>query len=260
MLEYNMRKLSFSNVFLIGLGGLNILPFLAPILMAIGATPLAKVIYFIYSFFCHQISWRSLQVGDHQCAWCSRCMAMWGGTFLMALVIKIFGLKGLKWYQILPFMIPIALDGGIQTIASVLSINNNDPVYISTNLMRWITGGFFGIGLGATMMPIILESEAATKLGKTAQAIKAKFKLNTSKGILIVIATLAVLYLTIVGAWNLSSQTYKPSNFLDSGIKLPADKGFELERRGRGICPVRIDSDTVRITDALALDCFLERN
>lgn len=143
------------NIFLVVLVFLNIVPWLAPVFLHFGWHGPAKVIYRIYSFFCHQIAWRSMHVYDHQCAWCARDTAIWGAFLMVAVLIKFRKTKGFKWYWMIPFIIPIALDGGIQTIATVFGYDSEEPVYISTNFMRMMTGSIFGIGLGMTLLPTL---------------------------------------------------------------------------------------------------------
>jgi hypothetical protein len=51
------ERLSYSwlEIFLIAYGIWILLPWLAPVFMHIGGTGAGKAIYFIYSFFCHQL-------------------------------------------------------------------------------------------------------------------------------------------------------------------------------------------------------------
>ena len=145
------------NLFLVFLVVLNVLPWLAPVFTHLGWKAPAKVIYSVYSFLCHQFAWRSIHVADHQCAWCARDTFIWGAVLAIALIVKLYRVKALKWYWVIPFVIPIALDGGVQTIAALVGFRSEEPYYISTNMMRMATGGTFGIGLGLWMMPTLKE-------------------------------------------------------------------------------------------------------
>jgi|SRR3972149_6791785 len=151
------RNINFYNIFLFFLIVLNILPLLAPLFAHWGWNAPAAIIYNIYSFFCHQFGWRSLHLYDYQCAWCARDMFIWGMVLFVAVAVKIRKVKGIKWYWLLPFTIPIAMDGGIQTIATLFGFSKSNPLYISTNFMRMLTGGFFGMGLGLWLMPVMRE-------------------------------------------------------------------------------------------------------
>jgi uncharacterized membrane protein len=66
---------------------------------------------------------------------------------------------GLKWYWILVFMVPIAFDGGFQTISTLFGFSTDHHLYLSTNLMRMITGAIFGIGLGIVISPFLKEEQ-----------------------------------------------------------------------------------------------------
>src|SRR5690606_38304083 len=114
---------NFYNIYLTFLGFLVSLPILAPVFMHLNLILPAKVIYFIYSFFCHQFSTRSIHIYDYQLAWCSRDTAIWFSFFITALLVKFNILPKLRWYWTIPFVIPMALDGGLQTIYTLFNLN-----------------------------------------------------------------------------------------------------------------------------------------
>ena len=234
---------------------LNLLPILAPLLMSAGLELAAKPIYFFYSFTCHQFAHRSLHINDHQCAWCSRDMAIWGSFLLVAVLVKYRGvLKGLKWYWVIPFTVPIAMDGGIQTIATMVGINSvtgaGDPFYISTNVMRAITGSIFGIGMGLWIFPNLFSAlkeniEAASEL--TAKRID---KARLMRYTVFITISIFASYLSILAVWGITSNRVLPANALDFQVKTPLNREFFL-RRENGACPTNAISE-----DPLALDCF----
>jgi uncharacterized membrane protein/thiol-disulfide isomerase/thioredoxin len=149
------------------------LPVLAPVLMSSGAESPARLIYMIYKPMCHQLPWRSFflfgeqpfysqdylvsQVGEepladlwtarsfygtpelgYKLALCERDTAIYGsillGGMLFGLVRK--RLRPLPWPVFALFLVPMAVDGGLQFIA----------LHESTPLLRVITGGLFGVG------------------------------------------------------------------------------------------------------------------
>ncbi|MFQ5493435.1 MAG: DUF2085 domain-containing protein [Candidatus Dojkabacteria bacterium] len=148
---------NFFNIFIGFLVVINVLPFLAPLLASWGWTLPSAIIYNIYSFFCHQFAWRSVHIHDFQVAWCTRDMFIWGALLFVALLAKYKNIQGIKWYWLIPFTIPIALDGGVQTVATILGFSNAQPLYMSTNFLRMITGAFFGMGIGLWMLPTLKE-------------------------------------------------------------------------------------------------------
>ncbi len=92
------------------------LPFLAPILLANGYTAPANLIYSLYRAICHQLPSHSYFIMGEQMAFCQRDTAIYGSLLLGGLV---FGLirhhlrpLPLRWYVF--FLVPIALDGGMQ--------------------------------------------------------------------------------------------------------------------------------------------------
>ncbi|MFW5702724.1 MAG: DUF2085 domain-containing protein [Candidatus Dojkabacteria bacterium] len=264
-MQVRLPKPSFSNFFLGFLVMINVLPVLAPILQHIGFDFGARVIYFIYSFFCHQIHWRSLHVYDHQCAWCSRDMAIWGALLTTAFLVKAFKLKGIRWWQIVPFMVPIGLDGGVQTIATFVGLSEPDSVfYVASNLSRMLTGAIFGIGLGAFLMPLLMDAER-TKLKHIVNANlqfgtrKVQLKLHQLWVFFVVFLFVIISYIGFIQVWDATSEQYLPSNWLDSQIKLPADTEDWFVRRENAICPVTIGTEgaaQMSTTELLALDCF----
>lgn len=159
-----IKSLKFSQVFpalFVGfLFTFNILPLLAPILSWMGEKNISGFIYWLYQFTCHQKSSRSFFVCDHQYGFCARCTFMWFSTFLASFFVfyppKFLNLKikGISWQLGIALILPLALDGTIQLIASVISIlNGQTPFYESTNSIRAITGTLFGIGLGLYLFP-----------------------------------------------------------------------------------------------------------
>ncbi len=157
-------------------------PFLAPILMALGAEGPASLIYLIYRPLCHQIPYRSwflfgkrlfysleelLQMGippdllvpqgyigdpvlGYKVALCQRDTAIYGTIFLAGVIFALSGRRWRPlplWAYLLFGVLPVALDGGIQFLTSVLAILfpawGVVPVE-STPLRRVITGALFG--------------------------------------------------------------------------------------------------------------------
>lgn len=255
---------SFYNWYLLVLTVLVILPVLAPIFYHLGLIEPAKIIYFIYSFFCHQFAPRSIHIYDYQFAWCARDTGIWLGIWLIALLIKLKKVKGIPWYWVIPFVIPIALDGGLQTIFTFLNIQANGallnaPTYLSNNLLRFLTGSFFGIGLSLWISWQLFNEEPENKDDKDDQ----KSKLETVKSklsevivkslpkVVIPFAILFIVYVGFIALWNITSVKIKPIDALDSAPKASLTTFFA--RREDGICP------TKGVEDLFAFDCFFKQ-
>ena len=251
---------------------ISFLPIIAPILLKTGLEIPAKVIYFVYSFFCHQFSSRSIHIFDFQYAWCARDTGIWIGIFIGSFLTKLRFLKGVRWYMLILFILPIGLDGGIQTIATFLGLLNsglsNSPAYLSNNFLRFLTGFVFGIGMGSWISKVLLEQTQIVKneinnsdivsvspiinennpSKKHSLIIIKNFKLpiNTLK-FLITFTFGFVIYFFMIQIWHLTSLKYLPTNFLDS---IPKQSSQFFLRRENGVCP------TDAIQDVLNLKCF----
>ncbi|MCC7304081.1 DUF2085 domain-containing protein [bacterium] len=172
------RTLHALQLLVAGINGLILLP---PILMELGAQKLARYLYFILGVVCHQRADRSFYLFGENFMYaksvihqkvpldqvftfnfqdrftcgaglgcrlgvCTRCTGMYLGL-LLGLIASELLLK-MKMPKIIPilFLIPLALDGTIQTIAYILAPEHG--FYESTNSRRFITGLFFGFGVG----------------------------------------------------------------------------------------------------------------
>jgi uncharacterized membrane protein len=132
-------------------------PFLAPLLMRLGWDGPANGIYFIYSFFCHQLPERSYfffgpqisySLSDIQAAWMDtvnplllrkftgttgmgwkvawsdRMISFYSGVWLFALVWYPFRrrIKNLPLWGLIFFLLPMVLDGGTHFISDLAGI------------------------------------------------------------------------------------------------------------------------------------------
>lgn len=133
------------------------LPFLAPLLMKTGWTGPAQVIYFIYSFFCHQLPQRSYflfgtkatySLAEIQAAWqptlnpvilrqfignpdmgwkvawSDRMVSMYTSLWLFGVVWRWLGqrLPALPWWGVVLFLLPMAVDGTSHLISDLSGI------------------------------------------------------------------------------------------------------------------------------------------
>ncbi len=131
------------------------LPWLAPILMKVGASRAAQVIYFVYSFECHQLPERAYYlfgakamyslteiqaawqvtnnplllrqfVGNepmgYKVAWCDRTTAMYGALWLLMFFWRPLSkrLRPLPLWAFALLALPIALDGGSHFVSDLM--------------------------------------------------------------------------------------------------------------------------------------------
>ena len=133
------------------------LPYFAPIFMQIGWTGAGKGVYFIYSFFCHQLPERSFfwfgektmySLGEIQAAWqdtvnpmilrqfigdksmgwkiawSDRMISFYTSVWFFALLWYPMRrrVKSLSWWGFILLLLPIAIDGGTHTISDFAGI------------------------------------------------------------------------------------------------------------------------------------------
>jgi len=189
IVQKNKQNLSLAPIKWL-VGSLNLLIILPPLLFELGAEKLAKYFYFALGLVCHQRADRSFYLFgnallhtkaevwskvpfDHiftfhfrnrfvcgeefGCKFgvCTRCTGMYLGL-LIGLLTSEF-LRQWRIPKIIPILliIPMILDGGIQTIAYILAPERG--FYESTNPRRFLTGLLFGFGVGYLMVSAIRE-------------------------------------------------------------------------------------------------------
>ena len=132
-------------------------PFLAPVLMQIGLTGAGKAIYFVYSFFCHQLPERSFFLfGEKAMYSLNEIQAVWQDTINPLILRKFIGnetmgwkiawsdrmisfytsvwvfavlwfpfrrkVKPVSWWGFVLFLLPLAIDGGTHAFSDFAGI------------------------------------------------------------------------------------------------------------------------------------------
>jgi uncharacterized membrane protein len=173
------------------------LPFLAPVLMHVGAAGPARVIYTMYRPLCHQLPQRSwflfgtqlsyrlselveqgavtgaferAFIGDealgYKVALCQRDTAIYGAILLFGLVYGLlrrwFKVPPLPWWAYLGFgVLPMLLDGGYQFLSYALAMlwpAGPIAAHETTPTLRLITGGLFGLATVWLAYPLVQEA------------------------------------------------------------------------------------------------------
>lgn len=237
----NFLQKNIFNSFIIFLLILNILPIVAPIAAHYHLHFISKPIYSIFFFTCHQFHWRSLHLFDYQFAWCTRDTFIWLAFLLTTLAVKFKLIKtGLSWYWIVPFMIPIAMDGGIQTIATIIGLRSNEQFYLATNFSRMITGSIFGIGLGIIIAPFLYEEQqlyqqdyAEISNAETSFSKQNYFVLLIKLAVIWI--CLFLIYLIFIQLWKITSPNYPPVEYTDQIVRnAPETKNWVFSRTRHG--------------------------
>jgi uncharacterized membrane protein len=136
------------------LGTLLAVALLTPVLAYFGVEPLAGQIFRTYHAICDQIPSHSFFILGHQMAFCARNFSLYGSFWLGTMVFRFVRhrLRPLKWYYLILFLLPMALDGGTQLFGW----------RESTNLLRVITGVLFGLGLAWFALPFVEDAVVET--------------------------------------------------------------------------------------------------
>jgi uncharacterized membrane protein len=111
-------------------------PFLAPYLESVGQTGVARLIYVVYSYTCHQLPERSFFIFGHQMAFCERDTAIYIAVLVAGLAYAVWRhrLPRLSFRAYLLLIAPMAVDGFTQLFGW----------RESTWALRLITGTLFG--------------------------------------------------------------------------------------------------------------------
>jgi uncharacterized membrane protein len=139
------------------------LPWMAPAFMYIGWIGPARVLYFIYNFFCHQLPERSWflfgpkasytqaeiglmwDIGNElvrrqfigtlemgwKVAWSDRMVAMYTTIFILGLLYALLRqrgvrIKGISWWVFFAFITPLGIDGATHLINDALRLSLRD--------------------------------------------------------------------------------------------------------------------------------------
>jgi len=141
----------------LGLGLWTGLPWLAPVFMHLGWAWPARLIYFVYGLFCHQLPQRSwflfgarfapslaeIQAASGagadffalrrflgspelgwKLAWSDRMVSFYGGWFLFGLLYALLRgrIRGLRWQTALALILPLAVDGITHAISDLWGV------------------------------------------------------------------------------------------------------------------------------------------
>ncbi len=126
-----------------------ILPIVAPAMRVRNLDFLADILYLMYRPLCHQHPERSLSVMGEPMAFCARDFAMVSGALMGGLLFR--AARGLRVSRTIPrwfivaLMLPMIVDGVTQLVGP----------RESTNELRLLTGGLFGVAVATATLPSI---------------------------------------------------------------------------------------------------------
>lgn len=124
---------------------IGVLIFIPPLLLSMdrvdtGYISISDSIHTFFSFFCHQLPWRSIFINGIKMPVCARCASIYIATGLGLIYFRLkgFGIREFKmnWVILALLFAPTGVDGMTQLLG----------YRESTNLLRVITGFPYGLG------------------------------------------------------------------------------------------------------------------
>jgi len=134
---------------------------------------------------CHQHGERSVFIKDNQMPFCTRCVAIFVGMALGALIALLIFVR-LDWKWVVAGLVPMGIDGTIQLLTS----------YESNNILRILTG--LPAGLITTLALGGVLFEVGVMFSKLREEKMAEFKAKGEKGPKIPYNARSILYAGIV--------------------------------------------------------------
>lgn len=121
----------------------------APVLASYGFNKAAALLYFFFSFVCHQIPERSFLVCGHPLAVCHRCSGIYLGLFLAACIDLSFVHKSTRLRKccVLAATVPLVLDALLPCVG----------LWRSGEFSRFLTGMLFGAAAASLLVRGVTE-------------------------------------------------------------------------------------------------------
>jgi uncharacterized membrane protein len=124
---------------------------IAPVAEANNWEGVSYPIYKFFSFICHQIPDRSIQIHEHAFAVCSRCFGVYFGLFfgfmIYPLMRRIEETEPFPRFWLFAAMIPMGVDWSLGFF----------EIWENTHLSRFLTGAILGAACGIFIVPALIE-------------------------------------------------------------------------------------------------------
>lgn len=108
-------------------------------------------LYTFFSYICHQLPERSLYLGEHQLAVCSRCFGVYSGLLAGLLIYplwrRIDNIEPLPRIWLFLSLVPIGIDWSLTVFG----------IWENTHASRLLTGLILGIACATYIVPAIVE-------------------------------------------------------------------------------------------------------
>ena len=123
----------------------------APLLKGDGVEYVSSPLYHFFSYVCHQIPERSLHLGGHPLAVCSRCFGVYFGLLAgfvgYPLLRPVDEIEPLPRIWLFLSIIPISVDWSLTIFG----------IWENTHLSRFVTGTLLGFACAVFIIPAIVE-------------------------------------------------------------------------------------------------------
>ncbi len=124
----------------------------------------AAPIYGFFSYICHQLPERSMHLGTHQMAVCSRCFGVYfgllAGLAVYPLWRKIDDIEPLPRFWLFLSLVPIGIDWSLTVFG----------IWENTHVSRFITGLMLGVACATYIVPAVVEIRRNMSLRRRAEA------------------------------------------------------------------------------------------
>src|SRR5687768_1697161 len=123
----------------------------APLLASSSLENISSPLYTFFSYICHQMPERSLHIGSHQMAVCSRCFGVYFGL-LAGIVIyplwrRIDENEPIPRFWLFLSLIPIVIDWSLTMFG----------IWENTHVSRFLTGLILGVACATFIVPALVE-------------------------------------------------------------------------------------------------------
>lgn len=123
----------------------------APILQTSALSQFSSPIYHFFSYICHQIPERSLNIAEHQMAVCSRCFGVYFGLLAGILIYPLWRsideIEPIARIWLFLSLIPITVDWSLTMFG----------IWENTHTSRLITGAILGVSCATFIVPALVE-------------------------------------------------------------------------------------------------------
>lgn len=124
----------------------------------------ATPIYSFFSYICHQLPERSMHLGSHQMAVCSRCFGVYFGLLAGLIVYpfwrRIDDIEPLPRFWLFLSLVPIGIDWSLTVFG----------IWENTHLSRFLTGLVLGVACATYIVPAVVEIRRNFALRRRAEA------------------------------------------------------------------------------------------